>query len=149
MSTWFDEDHRPALVDERHPVDLLEPEERPVDRGLPDFITMVDVIGETYIRGETEITRAAWKFLLKKESRSMRECAKRIGCTPQAISMRVRLLAEQFGYPINNEQKRAMQREVASRSWAKRRRRRATRPPAAADEQLEDNSPSPKKGGRP
>jgi biotin operon repressor len=145
----FDEHGRPAAVDDTHPVDLIEPNPLPPVRDHPDLATILENVVPTFYRGDPKITVASWKFLLGHESRSIRKCAEDIGCTPQAISTRIQKLAERYGYPISDQQKRAMQSEVASRSWAKRRRRRATRPPAAADEQLEDNSPSPKKGGRP
>lgn len=149
MSIWFDEHQRPTLVDESHPVDLLEPEDLPVDRGLPDFVTLVEVIGNSYIRGNIEITRAAWKVLLNSESRSMRACAKQLGCTPQAISKRALLLAEQFGLPIPSRRIREMKRTTSSKTKENgRRRQRATQPPAAYDEPLQNND-LPTEDGRP
>lgn len=145
---YFDEDGRPTAVDHTHPLDLIEPEPLPPLRDHPDLVTILENVVPSFYRGDPKITLASWKFLLGHESRSIRNCAKAIGCTPQAISTRILKLAERYGFPISDQEKRAMQSKVASKSWDKRRRRRATRPPAAADEQLEDNSPSPKKGGR-
>jgi hypothetical protein len=144
----FDEHGRPTAVDDTHPVDLIEPEPLPPVRDHPDLGTILENVVVTFYRGDPKITVASWKFLLGHETRSIRKAAEDIGCTPQAISTRILKLAERYGYPISDRQRRAMQSKVASRSWAKRKRREATRPPAAADEQLEDNSPRPKKGGR-
>lgn len=121
MRTWFDEDSRPVAVDETHPVDFLEPELEPPARSTPDMLTMIERIGGSFTRGNPFIIQAAWRILLNKESKSMRACAKHLGCTPQAISKRVRLLAEKFDYPINDKRLREMRRMVAQRSWAKRR----------------------------
>jgi hypothetical protein len=99
MKTWFDDDSRPVAVDDTHPVDLLELEPEPPARSAPDALTMIERIGGSFIRGNPFIIQVSWRILLNKESKSMRACARKLGCTPQAISKRVRLLAEHFGYP--------------------------------------------------
>jgi hypothetical protein len=142
MKTWFDEDSRPVAVDETHPVDFLEPEPEPSARSTPDVLTMIERIGGSFIRGNPFIIQVAWRILLNKESKSMRACARHLGCTPQAISKRVRLLAEKFGYPISDKRLREMRRMVAQRSWAERKRREDRNPPAASDDQSKTDTPA-------
>ena len=77
----------------------------------PDALTMIERIGGTFVRGNPFIIQVAWRILLNGESKSMRACARKIGCTPQAISKRVRLLAEHFGYPISDRRLREMRRD--------------------------------------
>jgi hypothetical protein len=142
MKTWFDDDSRPVAVDDTHPVDLLEPEPEPPARSAPDALTMIERIGGSFIRGNPFIIQVSWRILLNKESKSMRACARKLGCTPQAISKRVRLLAEHFGYPISDRRLREMRRMVAKRSWAERKRREDKCPPAASDDQPKTNTPA-------
>ena len=148
MKTWFDDSR--CTVDETHPVDILEPDEPTPRRNTPDLLILLERIAGTFFRGDPRIAQVSWRILLNRESRSMRACAKKLGCTPQAISKRVRLLAEHFSYPISDRRLREMRRMVAIRSWDKRKRREATLPPAASDEdQLKTNTQSIQKGGRP
>jgi hypothetical protein len=136
-------------VDLSHPVDILEPEEAPPDRGVAHTLTLTERIAETYVSGDPAITRIAWRVLLNHEPRSIRACARRAGCTAAAISKRVRILAETFGLRLSRPQVREMRSWVTRESW-KTRRRRDTRPAAACHEdRLEENSHHSKKGGRP
>lgn len=48
---WYEQDRRPVAVDQTHPVDILEPEERTPARSTPDAVTMIDWIGGSYLRG--------------------------------------------------------------------------------------------------
>lgn len=139
MRTWFDDDSRPVAVDETHPADILEPEPDEPARNTPDALMMIEQIGGSFIRGNPFIIQVAWSFLLNRQSRSMRACAARLGCTPQAISRQVTRLARRFGYPISNRLRRQMQRSVANRSWAARKRREDRNPPAASDDQSKTN----------
>ncbi|MCX6877476.1 MAG: hypothetical protein NTW21_27255 [Verrucomicrobia bacterium] len=43
------------------------------------------------------IIQVSWRILLNQKQKSMQACAKNPGCTPQAISKRVRLLAKHPG----------------------------------------------------
>lgn len=138
MSTWFDDNQRPCPADETHPMDLIEPVDLPDERG-GGLIALIDIVGDSYTRGNTEIIRAAWKFLLNKEPRSMRDVAKKLGCSAQAISQRVRRLSEKYCYPIPDRRIREMKRMSTPKPNENRKRRGATRPPAAADEQLQTN----------
>jgi hypothetical protein len=147
--TWFDQDGQPAAVDFTHPVDILEPEEAPPDRGVAHTLTLTERIADTFVTGNPEITRIAWRVLLNQEEDSIRACARRAGCTAAAISRRAKILAETFGLPLRRPQIRALRRWLAHESW-KTRRRQDTRPTAACDEdRLEENNLHSKKGGRP
>ncbi len=142
MKTWFDDNRCPVAVDETHPLDILEPDEPAPRSSTPDMLTMIERIGGTFFHGNPFIIQVSWRILLNKEQNSMRTCAKRIGCTAAAISRRVRLLAEHFGYPISNRRLREMRRMVAKRSWDKKKRREDTRPPAANEDQLKTGTPA-------
>ena len=108
-------------VDHKTPIDVLESESEPTHDIGRDLLTVIESIAATYLRGDQEITRIAWRFLLSKEPKSMRYCARRIGCSAAAISRRVRILSEQFGLPLSNEKIRQLRRDVAKRSWNKRK----------------------------
>ncbi len=144
---WFDDNGRPTAVDDTHPVDLLEPEATSPARGLPDALTLTERIAESYVTGDPAITRIAWRVLLNQEPASIRACARRAGCTAAAISRRAAILSMQFGLPMPGLHVRSLRR-WNERETRKPRRRGATRPPAAADEQLAEDNPRPKKGGR-
>lgn len=146
MSVWFSDDCSPTAVDETHPVDVLEPQDMPVDRGLTDTLTLTERIAASYVSGDPAITRIAWRVLLNQEPESIRACARRTGCTAAAISRRVKILAEDFGLPLTRPQVRAMRSWITRESW-KARRREASQPPAAANERTEVNNPQVKKGG--
>ena len=150
VKTWFDDNRCPVAVDETHPVDLFDPEPHAPARSTPDVITLIDQIGGTFLRGDPFIIQVAWSFLLNQQSRSMQACAKRLGCTRQAVSRQVTRLANRFGYPISNKLRRQMQRAAAEKSWAKRKRREDRNPPAAPDDdQLKTCTQTTRKGGRP
>lgn len=142
MRTWFDDDKRPVAVDETHPVDLLEPEPDQPARSTPDALMMIEQIGGSFIRGNPFIVQTAWAFLLNRQSRSMRACAARLGCTPQAISRQVTRLAKTFRYPISNRLRRQMQQAAAHRSWKARKQREDRNPPAAGDDPSTTNTPA-------
>jgi hypothetical protein len=110
-------------VDHKTPIDVLEPESEPAHDIGSDLLTVIESIAATYLRGDPEVTRIAWRFLLNKEPISIRYCASRIGCSAAAISKRVGILSEQFGLPLSNEKIRQLRRDVAKRSWNKRKRR--------------------------
>ena len=145
---YFDEDSRPVAVDATHPVDILEPECEERTRSVPDALTVVERIASTFTRGNPFIIQVAWSFLLNQQSRSIRACAARLGCTPQAISRQITRLSNEFGYPLRNQLRRQVQRAVANRSW-ERKRREDLIPPAARDVQTRPDSQLPVKGGRP
>ena len=147
MRAFFDEDIRPVAADETHPVDILEPEFPESVRSPHDPLTVVERIGSTFTRGNPFIVQVAWSFLLNQQSRSIRSCAARLGCTPQAISRQVTRLAIRYGYPMPNKMRRQIQREAATKSWAERKRRKDRNPPAASDDQSKTNPPAtPDKG---
>lgn len=148
MSVWFDDHQRPCLADDTHPMDIIEPVDLPDERG-GGLVALIDIVGDSYVRGNTEITRAAWKFLLNKESRSMRDVARKLGCTAQAISKRMHQLSERYRYPIPDRRIRETKRMTTTwKSAENRKRQRTTQPPAVSDEQLKTNDLRPKKGGR-
>jgi hypothetical protein len=123
-------------VDETHPVDILEPEEEAPVRSTPDAITMIDRIGGSFLRGNPFIIQVAWSFLLNQQSESMQACAKKLGCTRQAISKQVARLANLFGYPVSNRVRLEMRRRVVRKPrTARKRRLEDCNPPAAGDDQ--------------
>lgn len=139
--------HRPSYyengcriaVDHTTPVDVLEPESEPTHDIDTDVLTLTEKIAFTYLRGNPEVTRIAWRFLLRKEPMSIRACARRVGCSAAAISKRVRILSEQFNLPLSNPKIRQLRRILASEYWEKRKRREDVNPPAARDDQSKTN----------
>ena len=78
--TFYENGNRvPASL--HHPVDDIEPDESPALR-VPDLLTLVEKVASTFLRGDPNINRAAWRFVLGAESDSMREYARRIGKNP-------------------------------------------------------------------
>jgi hypothetical protein len=73
-------------VDHTTPVDVLEPESEPTHEIDRDLLTLTEKIASTFLRGDPEVTRIAWRFLLRKEPMSIRACARRVGCSAAAIS---------------------------------------------------------------
>lgn len=126
-------------VDHTTPVDMLEPESEPTHEIDSDLLTLTEKIASTFLRGDPEVTRIAWRFLLRKEPMSIRACARRAGCSAAAISRRVRILSEQCNLPLSNEKLRQLRRDVAERAWEKRKRREEVNPPAARDDQSQTN----------
>ncbi|MCX6875198.1 MAG: hypothetical protein NTW21_15525 [Verrucomicrobia bacterium] len=55
MKAWFVDNSSLVAVDERHPVDHLEPEEASPERGLPAMITVVEAIARSFFTGEPQI----------------------------------------------------------------------------------------------
>ena len=149
MRAFFNEDSRPVAVDQTHPLDILEPQVEERTRNTPDALMVVERIGSTFTRGNPFIVQVAWSFLLNRQTRSMRACAARLGCTPQAISRQVTRLANEFGYPLRNKIRRHAQREAAKLAWVKRKRRKDRNATAASDDQSKTNAPTQLKGGRP
>ncbi len=147
MKAYFDDNLRMVPVDDTHPVDILEPEPEAPARNTPGANFMIETIGGSYLRGNPFIIQVAWSFLLNQQSRSMAYCAKKLGCTRQAISRQVTRLAIRYGYPMPNKMRRQIQREAATKSWAERKRRKDRNPPAASDDQSKTNPPAtPDKG---
>ncbi len=138
--TWFGNDGRPVAVDQTHPVDILEPDDDPPPRRTPDVITIIELIGGSFLHGDPFIIQVAWSFLLNQQTRSMEACAKELGCTRQAISRQVKRLAIRYGYPLKDKIRRDIQREAAKRSWVKRKRRKDRNPSAASDDQSKTNT---------
>jgi hypothetical protein len=134
--TYFENGERVA-VSWRHPVDDIEPDE-PTAPAMPDVLSLVEKVAGTFLRGNPRINVAAWRFLLGVESESMREYARRIGCTAAAISRQVNGIARTFGMPLHGPHLRDARREITRLSWEKRKRR-ASRSQPAARAQLEDH----------
>ncbi len=122
-------------VDHTTPVDVLEPESGPTHEIDSDLLTLTEKIASTFLRGDPEVTRIAWRFLLRKEPMSIRACARRAGCSAAAISRRVRILSEQFNLSLSNPKNRELRRMLANEYWEKRKRREDVNPPAARDDQ--------------
>lgn len=127
--TCYYENGSRVAVDHTTPVDVLEPESEPTHEIDSDFLTLTEKIASTYTRGDPEVTRIAWRFLLRKEPMSIRECARRKGCSAAAISKRVRILSEQCNLPLSNAKLRQLRRDVAERAWEKKKRREEVNPP--------------------
>ena len=136
-------------VDHTTPVDVLEPESEPTHRIDADFLTLIEKIASTFLRGDPEVTRIAWRFLLRKEPMSIRACARRAGCSAAAISKRVRILSEEFRLPLSNPKIRELRRHLANQYWEERKRREDVNPPAACDDQSKTNAFTQLKGVRP
>jgi hypothetical protein len=148
MKAWFDDNSSLVAVDERLPVDYLEPEEASPERGLPAMITVVEAVARTFFTGDPKITLVSWRILLGEDWDSIRACARRAGCTAQAISRRLAILSRQL-------KKRPPKRHVQRLArWGQREqfqtiRREGFHPPAACEDQLRTNTQPARKGGRP
>ncbi len=148
MKAWFDDNSSLVAVDERHPVDYLEPEEASPERGLPAMITIVEAIARSFFTGEPKITLVSWRILLGDEWESIRACARRAGCTAAAISRRVGILARDFKIRPHKQNLRRLGRWVASERF-QTLRREGFHPPAADEDQLKTCTQTTRKGGRP
>ena len=135
-------------VDERHPVDHIEPLEESTCCDLHDWLTVTEKVATSYLTGDPAVTRIAWRVLLRKEPESIRACARRAGCTAAAISKRVRILMEQFNLRQTTPRLRKIRRQIACEAW-KRKRREELNPPAASDDQSKTDDRAKRKGGRP
>ena len=71
-------------MDERHPVDFLEPEEESSERGTPPTIMVVEAVARTFFTGNPKITLVSWRIMLGDDWDSIRACARRAGCTAAA-----------------------------------------------------------------
>ena len=136
-------DHRPISVRLTHPV----PEDEAPERGTPAMITIVEAIARSFFTGEAKITLVSWRILLDDEWESIRACARRAGCTAQAISRRVGILARDFGIRPNTRNMRCLDRWVASERF-KTIRREDRNPPAASDDPSKTITHGIQKGGR-
>ncbi len=148
MKAWFDDNSSLVAVDERLPVDYLEPEEASPERGLPAMITVVEAVARTFLTGDPKITLVSWRIMLGDDWESIRACARRAGCTAAAISRRVAILSRQ----LKKQPPKAHVRSLAR--WEQREqfqtlRREGLHPPAAYEDQLKTNTPTEEKGGRP
>lgn len=149
---WFEHDGRPTLVDLTHPVDLLEPEvvDEP-ERGLSpsQFQRLVIRIARTFFTGNPKITVVAWRIIAGDRWESIRACARRVGCSAQAISQRIGIIKDEFGMLPPTGHRKRLDRWL-DRDESKRKRQALSRTPAAPDEdQLEDNDHhANEKGGR-
>ena len=65
--TNYYENGRRIAVDHKTPIDVLEPESEPAHDIGSDLLTVIESIAATYLRGDPEVTRIAWRFLLNKE----------------------------------------------------------------------------------
>ena len=148
MKAWFDDNSSLVGVDERHPVDYLEPEEASPERGLPAMITVVEAVARTFLTGDPRITLISWRIMLGDDWESIRACARRSGCTAAAISRRVAILTRQLKKRPPKKHERSLAR------WEQREqfqtlRREGFHPPAAYEDQLKTNTHAIQKGGRP
>lgn len=141
-TSYYENGNRIA-VDHKTPVDVLEPESEPSHEIDTDLLTLTEKIASSYLRGDPEVTRLAWRFLLRKEPLSIRACASRKGCSAAAISKRVRILSEQFRLPLSNPKIRELRRHLANQYWEERKRREDVNPPAACDDQSKTNAFTP------
>jgi len=140
----FFESGRRIGVDLRHPIDEFEPEPE-VDGFSVDLYGLVEKVACSFLTGDPKINRVAWKFLLGKQSGSMRDYARRMGCSVAAISKQINRLARLFAMPLHNPHLREARREIARVSWGERRQRAGGFRPAARV--LADGSTG--EGGRP
>jgi hypothetical protein len=146
--TCYYENGSRIAVDHTTAVDVLEPETEPTHEIDCDLLTLTEKIASTYLRGDPEITRIAWRFLLKKEPMSIRACASRAGCSAAAISKRVRVLSEQCRVPLSNPKIRELRRVLAKQYWEEQKRREDVNLPAASDDQSKTNTFTQLKGAR-
>jgi hypothetical protein len=150
--TYFDQDGRPTAVDTTLPVDLMEPLEESPDRDLPPLITVVDFVARTFLTGDPRITHIAWRIVLGDEWEALRACARRSGCTAQAISRRVGILSRLQKRKVPEDHARKLARWEQREEFRDRlngKRREDRNPPAASDDQSKTNTHAKLKGGRP
>lgn len=149
--TWFDHDGRPTAVDFTHPVELLEPEDcEAPERAMSaeKYRQLVLQIARTFFTGEPKITVVAWRIIVGDNWESIRACARRVGCTAQAVSRRIGIIREEFGVRPSARQQRRLDRWEAGERF-KRKRQEIFQPPAAAsDDQSKTNTFTQLKGVR-
>lgn len=149
---YFDHDGRPTAVDFTHPVDVLEPEDcEAPERVMSDtkYRDLVIRIARTFFTGEPKITVVAWRIIAGDTWDSIRACARRAGCTAQAVSRRIGIIREEFGVRPSARQQRSLDRWLAGERF-KRKRQEIFQPPAAAsDDQSKTNTFTQLKGVRP
>ena len=131
-------------VEFRHPIDEFEPEPE-VDGYSVDLYGLVEKVACSFLTGDPNINRVAWKFLLGKQSCSMRDYARRAGCSVAAISKQNNRIARLFAMPLHNPHLRVARREITRVSWTKRRQRAGGCRPAARELVGESTD----QGGRP
>lgn len=149
---WFEHDGRPTLADLTHPVDLLEPEVVDVpERGLSpsQFRRLVIRIARTFFTGNPKITVVAWRIIAGDTWESIRACARRVGCSAQAVSQRIGIIKDEFGLLPPTGHRKRLDRWL-DRDESKRKRQALSRTPAAPDEdQLKTKTHhADEKGGR-
>jgi len=142
---FFDDSGGKLVVDQRTPVDDIEPLDGDVTRADVNLAEVVFRVGASFREGNPTITAAAWDYMIRGESASMRQKAKRLGFTTAALSRRARILAESFGLKLNDPHIRELRRRLAKEAWARRKKRRADRSRPAANAQL-DEQPNNRKG---
>lgn len=149
--TWFDHDGRPTAVDLTHPVDVLEPEDgEEAERVLSaaQFRRLVIRIAQTFFTGEPKITVVAWRIIAGDTWDSIRACARRAGCSAQAVSRRLGIIREDFGLRPPTRHQRSFDRWLAGERF-KRKRQEIFQPPAvASDDQSKTNTFTQLKGVR-
>ena len=126
----FFEDGRRIGAEFRHPVDELEPETESAEWSV-DLYGLVEKVAFSFLTGNPEINSVAWRFLLGKQSGSMREHARRSGCSVAAISRQINRIARLFEMPLHTPHLRAARREITRASWKRRRQRAGGCRPAA------------------
>jgi hypothetical protein len=97
--TWFDHDGRPTAVDLTHPVEALEPEGGEAQERVmsgEQFRQLVMRIAETFSTGDPKITVVAWRIVAGDNWESIRACARRVGCTAQAVSRRIGIIRQEW-----------------------------------------------------
>jgi hypothetical protein len=149
--TYFDQDGRPMAVDTTLPVDILEPEDcEAPERVLSaaQFRWLVIRIARTFFTGEPKITVVAWRIIAGDTWDSIRACARRAGCTAQAVSRRLGIIREDFGLRPTAGHQRSFDRWMDGERF-KTIRRGDRNPPAADEDQLKTNTHATRKGGRP
>lgn len=149
---WFEHDGRPTAADLTHPVDLLEPEvDDEPERGLSpsQFRRLVIRIARTFFTGNPKITLVAWRIISGDTWESIRACARRAGCTAQAVSQRIGIIKSEFGLLPPTTHRKRLDRWL-DRDESKRKRQALSRTPAAPDEdQLKTKAHhADEKGGR-
>ena len=149
--TWFDHDGRPTAVDLTHPVEALEPEGGEAQERVmsgEQFRQLVMRIAETFSTGDPKITVVAWRIVAGDNWESIRACARRVGCTAQAVSRRFGIIRQEFGVGPSPRQQRRLARWEAGERF-KRKRQEIFQPPAvASDDQSKTNTFAQLKGVR-
>ena len=136
---WYDDAGNLTVVDQRTPLDHIEPE-NPDAAGLRPDLTLAEIVfrvGASFREGNPEIVSAAWLYVLRGDDASMRRRAKHLGVTAAALSKRARILAESFGIRLSDPHIRDLRRRLAQAAWA-RRKRRADQSRPAAHAQLDE-----------